>query len=48
VVLSTTKVEDIATTEVGKEILWIKWFLQELDFKQKEYVLIVIAKVPLA
>ena len=31
--LSTTEVEYIAATEVGKEMLWMKRFLQELDLK---------------
>ena len=28
----------IAATEAGKEMLWIKQFLQELDLKQKDYI----------
>ena len=31
--LSTTKAKYIAATEVGKEMLWMKRFLQELDLK---------------
>ncbi|GKV35980.1 hypothetical protein SLEP1_g44167 [Rubroshorea leprosula] len=38
VALSTTEAEYIAATEVGKEMLWMKRFLQELGLKQKEYV----------
>ena len=34
--LSTTKVEYITTTKAGKEMLWMKRFLQELDLKQIE------------
>ena len=32
--LSTTEVEYITTTKAGKEMLWMKRFLQELDLKQ--------------
>ncbi|GKV32108.1 hypothetical protein SLEP1_g40737 [Rubroshorea leprosula] len=38
VALSTTEAEYIATTKAGKEILWMKRFLQELGLKQKESV----------
>ena len=38
VALSTTEAEYIAVTEAGKEMLWMKRFLQELDLKQDEYV----------
>ena len=38
VVLSTTEVEYIAANEVGKEMLWLKRFLQELGLKQDGYV----------
>ncbi|GKV17327.1 hypothetical protein SLEP1_g27844 [Rubroshorea leprosula] len=38
VALSTTEAEYIAATEAGKEMLWMKRFLQELGLKQKEYV----------
>ena len=31
--LSTTEVEFIAATEVGKEMLWMKWFLLDLGLK---------------
>ena len=33
VALSTIEVEYIATNEAGKEMLWLKWFLQELGLK---------------
>ena len=33
--LFTTEAEYIATTESGKEMLWMKQFLQELDVKQR-------------
>uniref|UniRef100_A0A2N9HFH0 Uncharacterized protein n=1 Tax=Fagus sylvatica TaxID=28930 RepID=A0A2N9HFH0_FAGSY len=38
VALSTTEAEYITATEVGKEMLWMKWFLQDLGLKQDEYV----------
>ena len=38
VALSTTEVEYIATTEVGKEMIWLKSFLQDVGLHQKEYV----------
>uniref|UniRef100_A0A2N9HLW0 Integrase catalytic domain-containing protein n=1 Tax=Fagus sylvatica TaxID=28930 RepID=A0A2N9HLW0_FAGSY len=38
VALSTTKAEYIAATEAGKEMLWMKRFLQDLGLKQDEYV----------
>lgn len=38
VALSTTKAEYIAAVEVGKEMLWLKRFLQKLGVKQKKYV----------
>ena len=37
VALSTTEAEYIAIAEGGKEMLWLKRFLEELGFKQKEY-----------
>jgi hypothetical protein len=37
--LSTTEAELIAATEACKELLWMKKFLQELGFKQQQYVL---------
>ena len=37
-VLSTTKAEYIIAVEAGKEMLWMKRFLQELGLKQKEYM----------
>uniref|UniRef100_A0A2N9H483 Integrase catalytic domain-containing protein n=1 Tax=Fagus sylvatica TaxID=28930 RepID=A0A2N9H483_FAGSY len=36
--LSTTEAEYIAATEAGKEMLWMKRFLQDLGLKQDEYV----------
>ena len=36
--LSTTEAEYIATTEAGKEMLWMKRFLQKLDLKQRDYI----------
>ena len=38
VALSTTETEYIAANEAGKEILWIKRFLQELGLMQDKYV----------
>ena len=38
VVLFTTEVEYIAANEAGKEMLWLKRFLQELGLKQDGYV----------
>ncbi|CAN0915054.1 Retrovirus-related Pol polyprotein from transposon TNT 1-94, partial [Linum grandiflorum] len=38
VALSTTEAEYIAAVEAGKEMLWLKRFLQELGLKQSEYV----------
>ncbi|KAJ4728518.1 Retrovirus-related Pol polyprotein from transposon TNT 1-94 [Melia azedarach] len=38
VALSTTEAEFIAATEACKELLWMKRFLQELNFKQQQYV----------
>ena len=39
VTLSTTEAEYIAMTEAGKEMFWMKRFLQDLGLKQDEYVL---------
>ena len=39
------EVEYIAVTKVGKEILWMKRFLQELDLKQRDYIVDSILKV---
>jgi hypothetical protein len=39
IALSTTEAEYIAITEVSKELLWIKKFLQKLGFQQEKYVL---------
>ncbi|KAI4352915.1 hypothetical protein L6164_007122 [Bauhinia variegata] len=38
VALSSTEAEYIAITEAGKELLWMKRFLQELDLNQERYV----------
>ena len=38
VALSTTEVEYIVANETGKEMLWLKRFLQELGLKQDGYV----------
>ena len=38
VALSTTEVEYIAAAETCKELLWMKCFMQELEFKQQHYV----------
>ena len=38
VALSTTEAKYIAANEVGKEMLWLKQFLQELGLKQDGYV----------
>ncbi|KAK7337003.1 hypothetical protein VNO77_17559 [Canavalia gladiata] len=37
VALSTTEAEYMAATEAGKEMLWLKHFLQELGFTQKRW-----------
>ena len=36
--LSTIEAEYIAATKAGKEMLWMKQFLQELDLKQRDYI----------
>ena len=38
--MSTTEAEYIAAVEAGKEILWLKRFLQVLGLKQGEYVVL--------
>ena len=38
VALSTTEAEYIAATEAGKEMIWLKRFLQELGLNQMEYI----------
>ena len=38
IALSTTKAEYIVANEAGKEMLWLKRFLQELSLKQDGYV----------
>ena len=35
---STTEAEYIAATEAGKEMIWLKRFLQELGLNQMEYI----------
>ncbi|GJY46360.1 hypothetical protein Tco_0435423 [Tanacetum coccineum] len=40
VALSTTEAEYMAATEACKELLWLKRFLQELDFKQQHYAVL--------
>ena len=35
---STKEVKYIESIEVGKEILWMKYFLQELGLRQKDYI----------
>ena len=37
IALSTTEAEYVATTELCKEMLWMKKFMQELGLKQDEY-----------
>ena len=37
--MSTTEAEYIATIEACKEIIWMRNFLLELDYKQDKYVL---------
>ena len=37
VTLSTTETEYMAAVEAGKEILWMKDFIGELDIRQDEY-----------
>ena len=39
VALSTTKAEYIAASEAGKEMVWLKRFLQVLGLHQIEYVI---------
>jgi hypothetical protein len=39
VALSTTEAEYIVITEVAKELLWMKKFLQELGLQQERYLL---------
>ena len=36
--ISTTEVEYTIAIEAGKKMLWMKRFLQELDLKQKDYI----------
>ena len=38
VALSTTEAKYIAANEAGKEMFWLKQFLQELDLKEDGYV----------
>ena len=44
VALSTTKAKFIAITEACKELLWVKKFLQELDFVEDKYLLLWIVR----
>ena len=37
--LSTTEAEYVAATEAGKEMLWMKRFLQELGVQQENYII---------
>uniref|UniRef100_A0A2N9HS63 Reverse transcriptase Ty1/copia-type domain-containing protein n=1 Tax=Fagus sylvatica TaxID=28930 RepID=A0A2N9HS63_FAGSY len=39
VTLSTTEAKYVAVTEAGKEMFWMKRFLQDLGLKQDEYVI---------
>ena len=36
--LSNTEAKYIAAIKAGKEMLWMKRFLQELDLKQRDYI----------
>ena len=36
--LSTIEAKYVAATEAGKEMPWMKRFLQELDLKQRDYI----------
>ena len=36
--LSTIEAEDIVAIKAGKEMLWMKRFLQELDLSQRDYI----------
>ena len=38
VALYTTEAEYITATEAGKEMIWLKRFLQELGLNQMEYI----------
>ncbi|KAJ9566889.1 hypothetical protein OSB04_002855 [Centaurea solstitialis] len=40
VALSTIEAEYMAATEACKELLWLKRFMQELDFRQQRYVVL--------
>ena len=39
-VLSTTEVEYVATIEVSKEMIWLQFFLEELEHPQKDNYLL--------
>ncbi|KAL4561013.1 hypothetical protein LXL04_033173 [Taraxacum kok-saghyz] len=39
IALSTTEAEYIVAVEAGKELIWLKRFLQELGFLQQEYII---------
>ena len=45
VTLSTTEVEYVATTEAGKEMIWLHGFLDELGKKQEMTFYIVTIRV---
>ena len=42
--LSTTEAEYIVANEAGKEMLWLKRFIQELGLRQDEYVVFCDSK----
>ena len=44
--LSTTKAEYVATTEATKEMIWLQFFLEELEHSQKDNYLFTVVRVP--